>query len=106
MKPSFLFSVEKRGNLLKKDLRHKLFFLFAAWSGRFGLPFDSSTTKVSFEGAATDFEFLALDSMISVLTCGPVFNDSALSEDGPIYQFLDSLLESKDSRVSKQGKTA
>ena len=95
------FSVEKQRHLLKKDLRNNLFYLFAGWSGKFGQAFDqSSLSKMTTDGPPTEFEYSALESMISVLCCGPFFNESALSEDGPLYQFLDSLLESKDSRVS------
>ena len=115
--------MEKRENLLKKDLRNNLFNLFAGWSGRFGQVFSdhhhhstgsggtgksshsfhpasaSSSAAAVSSAKMTEFEYSALESMIAVLCCGPFFNDSGHSEDGPLYQFLDSLLESKDQRV-------
>ncbi len=32
--------MERRRNLLKKELRRNLFYLFSGWSGKFGLPFE------------------------------------------------------------------
>ena len=108
------FSLEQRKDLLKKDLKCNLFYLFASWSGRFGQPFEqchNSLTKTSFSQVSgvdtsgmdrqqpTDFELSALESMIAVLCCGSCFDESALSEDGSLYTFLDQLLESEDSKV-------
>ena len=108
------FSLEQRKDLLKKDLKSNLFYLFAGWSGRFGQPFEqchNSLTKSTFSQAPgvdtsgidkqhpTDFELSALESMIAVLCCGSCFDESALSEDGSLYTFLDNLLESDHSKV-------
>ena len=103
----FCFPVEKRRHLLKKDLRNSLFYLFAGWSGKFGQAFDQPLLSIKMshstsDGSTTEFEFAALESMVSVLCCGPFFNESALSEEGPLYQFLDSLLESRDQRVRSE----
>jgi hypothetical protein len=108
------FSLEQRKDLLKKDLKCNLFYLFAGWSGKFGQPFEqshNSLTKSSFSQVAgadtsgsekvqpTEFELSALESMIAVLCCGSCFDDSALSEDGSLYTFLDNLLESDHPKV-------
>ena len=37
--------------------------------------------------------------MASILCCGPCFDESTITEDGSLYQFLDNLLESKDPKV-------
>ena len=37
--------------------------------------------------------------MISVLCCGPCFDEAAIAEDGSLYPFLDHLLEYKDAKV-------
>ena len=37
--------------------------------------------------------------MISVLCCGPCFDETAIAEDGSLYPFLDHLLEYKDAKV-------
>ena len=115
------FSLEQRKDLLKKDLKCNLFYLFAGWSGRFGQPFEqshSSLTKSSFsqvigadtsgtdKSQPTDFELSALESMIAVLCCGSCFDDSALSEEGSLYTFLDNLLESDHPKVYSLAREA
>jgi len=62
-------SVDRRRNLLKKDLRRNLFYLFAGWSGRFGLPFAHSghhtmKTAALDKSTPTDFEFSALQVIV------------------------------------------
>ena len=49
------FLVDRRRNLLKKDLRRNLFYLFGSWSGRFGAPFDGGkyASALSRGGGAT-----------------------------------------------------
>ncbi len=37
--------MERRRNLLKKELRRNLFYLFSGWSGKFGLPFEGGGGK-------------------------------------------------------------
>ena len=56
----------------------------------------------SSSGKLSEFEYSALESMIAVLCCGPFFNEAGQSEEGPLYQFLDGLLESQEQRVSLQ----
>jgi hypothetical protein len=55
--------VEARKDLLRKDLRRKLFYLFASWSGRFGMPFESAgkyNSLLKEEANVKEFEFSAL----------------------------------------------
>ena len=40
--------------------------------------------------------------MIAVLTCGPLFDEKALVEEGGIFNFLDLLLSSKDKKVGEK----
>ena len=56
----WIFSVERRRNLLKKDLRRNLFYLFAGWSGRFGQPFSHSRSSTLDRSTPSEFEFSAL----------------------------------------------
>lgn len=85
---------------MKKNLRRNLFYLFAGWSGKFGHPFESSHhMKGSVSEQPTDFELSALESMISVLCCGPCFDDLDLIEGESLYTFLNSMLESNNPRV-------
>ncbi|CAB4065616.1 Protein furry [Lepeophtheirus salmonis] len=101
------FSLERRKNLIKRDLRKSLFHLFASWSGVLGQPFDTNrsfTGSISIDektNTSTEFEFSALQSMISVLCCGPCFDESLFIEDGSIYTFLDLLLQSNESKIYK-----
>jgi len=37
--------------------------------------------------------------MISVLCCGPCFDERALVEEGPLYNFVDLLLHSREEKV-------
>ena len=94
------FNLEQRRNLLKKDLRRNLFYLFTSWAGKFGNPFEkSATTNSEASQTTSDFEFSSLRAMISVLCCGPCFDETAIAEDGSLYPFLDHLLEYKDAKV-------
>ena len=70
----FNIAVDRRRNLLKKELRRNLFYLFAGWSGRFSLPFEGKASLADDPAAAsaivasaaaatsptTEFEFSAL----------------------------------------------
>jgi len=40
--------------------------------------------------------------MISVLCCGPCFDERALVEEGALYSFLDILLHSREEKVRKR----
>ena len=101
------FNLEQRRNLLKKDLRRNLFYLFASWAGNnYGFPFVKGSTsaknQTETDQASTqpgDFEFSSLRAMASILCCGPCFDEAAIMEDGSLYTFLDNLLESKDPKV-------
>jgi hypothetical protein len=43
---------------------------------------------------------ISYQAMVSVLCCGPCFDD-AITEDETLYSFLDSLLEYDDPKVNK-----
>ena len=100
------FNLEQRRNLLKKDLRRNLFYLFASWAGKYGQAFvkssnfDANSSNNSNQNAQSDFEFSCLRAMISVLCCGNAFDEATVTEDGSLYTFMDMLLESKESKVS------
>ena len=98
------FSLEQRRNLLKKDLRRNLFYLFASWAGKYGHPFSSKNDQNSVE--INDFEFDSLRAMISVLCCGSCFDEAIIMEDGTLYNFLDLLLESNESKVYQLAQEA
>jgi hypothetical protein len=62
------FNLEQRRNLLKKDLRRNLFYLFTSWAGKFGNPFEkSATTNSETNQTTSDFEFSSLRAMISTM---------------------------------------
>ena len=95
------FSLEQRRNLLKKDLRRNLFYLFASWAGKYGQPFvmkqsqtQSQTTTVQEGQNATllaemqEFEFSSLKAMISVLCCGSNFDDNMEEVNTFLGQFF------------------
>lgn len=77
--------VEKRKNLMKKDLRRNLFYLFAAWSGKFGRPIETNPGKsVSKEDSPTsaitnDFEFSSLQ-VRNIDPCNSVSDGDATSD--------------------------
>lgn len=110
----FVGAVETYPTLLKRNLRSNLFNLFRNWSGPYGSPLGcnapviltvtttaagitNETTMVSEE----ELQFASLQAMSAVLCCGPCFDaQNFLSEDGTLYGWLDTLLASKDEKVS------
>ncbi|RWS16502.1 protein furry-like protein [Dinothrombium tinctorium] len=96
------FPVESRNNLLSRDLRRSLFYLFASWSGKYGSTLAVEKHHLSDE-ELSNIEFIALQSMSSVLCCGPVFDPNCLSEDSNIYDWLLNLLESKEEKIRSLG---
>ena len=50
-----------------------------------------------------ELEVSALKAMSAVVTCGPSFDQQILSEDAPLYSWLDLLLISRDQRVRVSG---
>uniref|UniRef100_T1J0K0 DAD domain-containing protein n=1 Tax=Strigamia maritima TaxID=126957 RepID=T1J0K0_STRMM len=93
------FSLESRSTLLSRTLRQNLFYLFASWSGKFGVPFGFSEKKCFKSDFCTEFEMQSLLAMSTVLCCGPVFDTKGLLEDGNIYQWLDILLGTHDEKI-------
>ncbi|GFQ78118.1 protein furry [Trichonephila clavata] len=98
------FSLENRHNLLGCDLRRNLFYLFASWSGKYGSHFGVSDRKIVKEEPCSDFEFSALQAMSAVLCCGPCFDPQGLSEEGPFYSWLNSLLNSDVEKIYQLGQ--
>lgn len=94
------FPVETCITLLKRDVRHNLFTLFAGWSGRFGRPLGhpASGQEVD-EKPCSELQLSALQAMSALLCCGPCFNPQGLAEDGFLYPWLDMLLASHDEKV-------
>ena len=81
------FSLEQRRNLLKKDLRRNLFYLFASWAGKYGQPFVKQSQSQSHAtgqevqnqnllAEIQEFEYSSLRAMIAVLCCGSNFDDN------------------------------
>lgn len=84
--------------LLRRDLRSNLFTLFAGWSGKFGQTLGISSGPLD-EKPGSELQLSVLQAMSALLCCGPCFNPLGLAEDGSLYQWLDSLLASKDEKV-------
>ena len=55
--------------------------------------------RLSKEETWSEQELSAVQAMSAVLCCGPVFDSNGLSDDGYIYQWLDTLLSSHDEKV-------
>jgi hypothetical protein len=92
--------VETCLTLLKRDVRHNLFTLFAGWSGRFGRPLGHPTSSQDVdERPCSELQLSALQAMSALLCCGPCFNPQGLAEDGLFYPWLDMLLDSHDEKV-------
>lgn len=98
------FSLENRHNLLGCDLRRNLFYLFASWSGKYGSHFGIGDRKTVKEDPCSDFEFSALQAMSAVLCCGPCFDPQGISEEGPFYAWLNSLLNSDVEKIYQLGQ--
>ncbi|XP_076040545.1 microtubule binding protein furry isoform X4 [Oratosquilla oratoria] len=92
------FSLEQRQTLIPRALRKSLFFLFASWSGKFGIPFGFKSPESS-NRQPSEFELCALHSSSAILCCGPSFDPNLLADDGNIYQWLDALLASHDEKI-------
>ena len=75
--------------------------LFSTWSGKYGTPVRQATVQDSEPGhkKCTDLQFAALQAMSALLCCGPCFDAQGLSEDGPLYQWLDILMDSSEEKV-------
>lgn len=95
------FSVETRQSLLKRDVRRTWFMLFSKWSGKYGAPVRKhpSADPDQSHKKCTELQFAALQAMSALLCCGRCFDVEELGEDGPLYQWLDVMLDSPDERV-------
>ena len=100
------FPLDKRRTLIRKDLRRNLFTLFAGWSGRFGQLFGIKTNPANSDNTCTEFEFMALQTMLAVLCSGPYFDHSMFSDNGDVYKLLDLLLASEDANIYEEGQKA
>ena len=100
------FPLDKRRTLIRKDLRRHLFNLFAGWSGRFGQLFGMNTRPANNDNTCTEFEFQALQTMLSVLCSGPYFDHSMFSDNGDVYKLLALLLGSEDNNIYDEGQKA
>lgn len=89
------FPLESRPALLSRVLRQNLFYLFASWSGKFGIPPDKRFLKEE----CSDVEYQALQAMTTVLCCGPTFEAQILSDDSSIYTWLDTLLGTNEEKI-------
>ncbi|KAL1131075.1 hypothetical protein AAG570_012312 [Ranatra chinensis] len=89
------FPLETHHTLLKRDLRQSLFSLFSTWAGPMGL----GGVAPTFDGGSSH-QFAALQAMTAVLCSGPCFDSQGLSEEGPLYPWLDQLLASDDTKVN------
>ena len=87
--------VESQTMLLKTDLRRNLFGLFSTWAGGYSYP--SSNTNI--DSNVSELQFAALQAMSTVLCCGPCFDTKHLVEDGPLYQWLNFLLNTPEDKV-------
>ena len=100
------FQLDKRRTLIRKELRRNLFNLFASWSGTFGQLFGLNTRPTNSDNTCTEFEFMALQSMLAVLCSGPYFDREMFAEEGEVYRLLDLLLASEDPSIYAEGQKA
>lgn len=100
------FKVDSRVNLIGRDLRRNLFYLFSHWTGQFSscLTNNKQPHIHDPEYSPTKFEFSALQAMSAVLCCGSVFDPQTLGEDSLTYHWLEVLLSSKDERLGQLGQ--
>lgn len=103
------FNVENRSNLLGRDLRKNLFYLFASFSGNATANLFRPNSMVSKhrkeEGKLNELNLVGLQAMCSVLCCGPVFAETdCLLEESSYFEWLDMLLNSTDERLRILGQ--
>jgi len=105
------FNVDNRTNLLSKDLRRNLFYLFASLSGHVTLNLFRSSSMISKHrkeesklNEITEFSYVNLKAMCSVLCCGSVFADHCLREESSYFDWLYMLLNSTDERLRNLGQ--
>ena len=81
------FQLDKRRTLIRKELRRNLFNLFASWSGTFGQLFGLNTRPTNSDNTCTEFEFMAIQSMLAVLCSGPYFDREMFAEEGEVLSY-------------------
>jgi len=111
------FELDLRENVLKRETRKQLFQLCISWAGpyAFVLGKDGTTPRPAMSGSPesavssnstqeTHLDFAALQAAASLLTCGPIFQTSLLSEDSHLFAWIDNLLSSSSTNVAELGK--
>lgn len=103
------FNVENRTNLLGKELRKNLFYLFASFSGHATASLFRPSSMISKhrkeEGKLNEFNLVGLQAMCAVLCCGPVFAETdSLLEESSYFDWLYMLLNSTDERLRALGQ--
>ncbi|XP_045464267.1 protein furry isoform X2 [Harmonia axyridis] len=93
------FDLEKRANLLKRELRRKIFLLFSQSAGKYALK--PSTTNEGDQEKISDFQYAVLQSMSAVLCSGRCFSPNDWVEESPYYPWLDRMLNSNEEKVFK-----
>ena len=99
------FPIENRSNLLSRELRRNLFYLFASWSGEYGTHvfINYKPNMATDLVPINDLEFLSLSAMSSVLCCGSIFDPQCLFDDSNLYLWLSHLLSSTEEKVRELG---
>jgi hypothetical protein len=114
------FELDLKENLFKRETKRQLFLLCIGWAGSYASTLGKESVSSMHSSAAghnivvthpgtsgsqqAELEFSALQAVAGLLTCGPVFQQSLLSEESHLYTWLDYLLSSQDSRVSELGE--
>ncbi|XP_054160326.1 protein furry-like isoform X2 [Oppia nitens] len=96
------FSIENRSNLLSRELRRNLFYLFASWSGDYGnhVFINYKRNPQQPLQPITDLEYLSLSAMSAVLCCGSIFDPQCLFDESNLYLWLNHLLSCKQEKVA------
>ena len=99
------FPIENRCNLLSRELRRNLFYLFASWSGEYGNDvFINYKQNISTPSQPiSELELLSLSAMSSVLCCGSIFDPQCLFDESNLYLWLNHLLSSNEDQVKEIG---
>ncbi|KAI1301913.1 Protein furry -like protein-like [Halotydeus destructor] len=100
------FKLENRPTLIGRDTRRNLFYLFSYWTGKLSscILSNKRLNLNTDDIPLTEFEFVALKAMSSVLCCGPVFDAQILAEDSNLYHWIEALVGSKDERLNGLGQ--
>jgi len=97
--------VDMRENVLKKEVRKNLFNLCIGWAGPYSYSWTKDVLKPPLPATShSKIEFAGLQAAASLLTAGPIFQQSLLSEESKMYGWIDLLLSSPLSEVSRLGE--